>query len=377
MIKKRTFYSLIPVLVIIGLVVFPTFGLCKTRREYTIDFILSTEDDVWGSFSEFNQYEDSNDEIETIMTTKSALGGLYLLDATDEADIDKVRVWLRDRTNWGMDLEMIQNSTYGIEGLYYIDNIDYWNGVNNFKEFASNFTEIYGDAIGYTMELGLNASIAGTYLIVKSYYLMDVIEDLEITNITNFITGLLHTDGGFKYSPTATESSLTSTYQAIQTLWYLGTLSEFENKTLVHEYVSQFYVDDVNSVGHYGGFSYNPESELPFATVRATYEAVMTLYSIGFSVQDQQATLDWILSNQNPDDGGFSENVLLGTERRSSTITTHQALSILNNINPELSALSEQFGDYKLRWWIVLIIVLVVLGAAITGVILYQRRIKL
>ncbi len=378
MIKKRYLFTIIPLVFLIGLVVFPAFGLCKTRKQYTVDFIMSTEDDVWKSFSEYDRFTDSDNEIETLETTRAGIGGLYLMDEVDQVDSEMVKVWIRDRTSWAIDLnDNLENASFGIEGLYYLDLIDYYGRKNDFIQFSMNFSEIYGSSIGYALTLETNASVAGTYHVVKSIYHLNAMDDIDVSNITEFVENLLNTDGGFKYSPSATESSLSATYYAIQTLNYLDALTDFQNKSLVKTYVDNFYVDDTTLTAHYGGFSHLIESETPFTTVIATFEAVSTLYSMGFTSPDQEATKNWILNTQNIEDGGFAENLLSGNQQRSSTITTYYALNALNLIDPGLIVLSEEFGDYKLRWWIVLIVVLVVIGAGITGYILYERRIKL
>ncbi len=378
MIKKRSLYTIIPLVFLIGLVVFPAFGLCKSRKQYAVDFIMSTEDDIWKTFSEYNQFSDSDNEIETLETERAAVGGLYLLNEIEQVTSDTSKVWIRDQINSAVDNhDSLVNATFGIEAFYYLDLIDYWDRKNFFVQFSLNYSETYGSSIGYSMTLETNASVAGTYDVVKTFYHLDAIDELDVSNVTEFILNLLNTDGGFKYGPTSSESTLTSTYYAIQTLHYLDALTDFENKTAVKTYVDQFYVSDTTQPTHYGGFSHIVESESPFATVIATYEGVSTLYSMGFSTPNQEATKNWILSTQNSDDGGFAENLPSGNQQKSSTITTYYALHALNFVDAGLNSMTEEFGDYKLRWWIVLIIVLGVIGAGITGFILYQRRIKL
>ncbi len=73
MTKKCTLFSTLSLILVIGLVVFPIFGLSKTRQEYVVDFIYSGQDDLFGAFSDnYNDPEDDRD-IETVSITRSAL----------------------------------------------------------------------------------------------------------------------------------------------------------------------------------------------------------------------------------------------------------------------------------------------------------------
>ncbi len=244
-------------------------------------------------------------------------------------------------------------------------------------EYFENRSVTEGDSIGYSAYVGQNATIYSTFLVVKGHYFLDSMDELLVINVTEFIMNSFNSDGGFKSYPTGSNSSLTSTFYAIQTLNYLNTLDSLNsNKTLISEYINQFYVNDPLLQAHYGGYSYKPMGEVTFATVRATFEAILSLNLLDISIPDQTTSLNWILQNQNIVDGGFAENTLEGSERVSSIITTSQIVRMLDALG-NLDLLSEEFGDYKLRWWIVLIIVIFVLGAGITGYILYQRRIKL
>ena len=247
----------------------------------------------------------------------------------------------------------------------------------NILEYFENRSVISGDSIGYSKSVGLNSTIYNTYLVVKGYYFLDSMDDLLVDNVTEFIMDSFNSDGGFKSYPTGASSSLSDTYYAIKTLFYLNSLDSLSSsEVLITNYINQFYVDDSLLEAHYGGYSYRPFGEIPFATIRATYEALLTLNLLDISIPNQETTSNWILQNQHIEDGGFSENALEGFERVSSIITTSQVVRMLDALG-NLDLLSEEFGDYKLRWWIVLIIVIVVVGAGITGFILYQRRIKL
>ena len=83
MTKKRTLFSTISLILVIGLVVLPIFGLSKTRQEYVEDFIYSGQDDLFGAFSDnFNDPGDDRD-IETVGSTRSAILALSLLDAVN------------------------------------------------------------------------------------------------------------------------------------------------------------------------------------------------------------------------------------------------------------------------------------------------------
>ena len=49
MTNKRSIFSTLSLVLVIGLVIFPIFGLGKTRQEYATDFLYSTQDDLYGN----------------------------------------------------------------------------------------------------------------------------------------------------------------------------------------------------------------------------------------------------------------------------------------------------------------------------------------
>lgn len=384
MTKKRTLFSTISLILVIGLVVFPIFGISKTRQEYIEDFIYSGQDDLYGAFSDTYNNPDDDREVETVGSTHSAMLALNILDAIDLDTFTATDTYLYDQIGYGIQYDDLENISLCLETLYVLDEadesatfLDDLDQEDDIMEFFENRSVSSGYSIGYSEYIGLNATIYNTYLVIKGYYYLDSMSEVLVDNVTEYILNSFNTDGGFKSFPTGDSSSLTSTFYAIQTLNYLGSLDTLNsNLTLISNYVNQFYVDDALAEDHNGGYSYNAFGEIPFATVRATYEAILTLNLLDVSFPDQEATSNWILQNQNIEDGGFSENALEGQERVSSITTTSQVIHILNDFG-DLDLLSEEFGDYKLRWWIVLIIIIVVLGAGVTGIILYQRRIKL
>lgn len=384
MTKKRTLFSTLSLILVIGLVVFPIFGLSKTRQEYVVDFIYSGQDDLFGAFSDnYNNPEDDRD-IETVGSTRSAIIALSLLDAIELDTFTATDSYCYDQISYGISYDSLENVSHSIETLYVLDINDEANNLfadldqeTEILEYFEHRSVTEGDSIGYSAYVGQNATIYSTFLVVKGHYFLDSMDELLVDNVTEFIMNSFNSDGGFKSYPTGSNSSLTSTFYAIQTLNYLNTLDSLDsNKTLISEYINQFCVDDPLLEAHYGGYSYNPVDEVTFATVRATFEAIVSLNLLDISIPDQATSLNWILQNQNIADGGFAENALEGSERVSSIITTSQIVRMLDALG-NLDLLSEEFGDYKLRWWIVLIIVIVVLGAGITAYILYQRRIKL
>jgi prenyltransferase beta subunit len=382
MMNKRTLFSTLSLVLIIGLVVFPIFGLSKTRHEYVEDFLYSAQDDLYGAFSEGYNEPDDDSDVETVESTCAAIIALNLLDAINLDLFTATDTWAYDHVSNAIVYNNLQNLSDTLEALYYLDEVDPVNLFEDFEqeeevmEFCDNRSVYFGDALGYSFYVGQTPTIYDTYLVVKAYYYLGVTENLEVSNITEYIMNSYSVEGGFKSLPTGSEISLTSTFYAIQTLAYLDSLDVLTDKSSIQNYVNQFYVDDSVLEAHYGGYYYNISDEITFTTISATFEAVRILTLLDYSVPDIDVTSRWLLSNQNIMDGGFAENTLEGQESISSTITTFQAVHILHDLG-QLDLLSEEFGDYKLRWWIVLIIVLVVLAGGITGIILYQRRIKL
>ena len=306
MTNKRTIFSIIPLILVIGMVVFPILGVSNTRQEYAVDFIKSTQNEVWGPFSEYNKYIDEEIETETTLSTLSAVVGLSMMDALDEVSTSSTQSWLTDRINWGIDYNGLSNLSEALEAIDLVNStaLSVWNRGDDYKDYVENHSLNVGDSLGYKLYVENNVSILGTYHAVRAFYFLDNLNETDVTNVTNFIVNSLDVDGGFKNSPTSNGSSLSATFYAIQTLSYLDTIDALnDHKTLISSYITQFYVDDPSLENSYGGFSISPEVEVPFATVRSTYESIVSLKALGLTIPDQEATINWLLQNQNLEDG--------------------------------------------------------------------------
>ncbi|MFW9806154.1 MAG: prenyltransferase/squalene oxidase repeat-containing protein [Candidatus Thorarchaeota archaeon] len=114
---------------------------------------------------------------------------------------------------------------------------------------------------------------------------------LNISSVTSYLYSLEDLDGGFRLSPTSTDSSLIGTYFAVQALSILG--ESPTNATATIRYVSQPPTSD-----GYGG----TPGESP--TLRETFDAVNTQILLDQMPDNIQGIIDYVASYRNPD-GGF------------------------------------------------------------------------
>ncbi|MFW9832020.1 MAG: prenyltransferase/squalene oxidase repeat-containing protein [Candidatus Thorarchaeota archaeon] len=114
---------------------------------------------------------------------------------------------------------------------------------------------------------------------------------VNVTSVTEYLYSLETLNGGFRYSPTSTDSSLIGTYFAVQALSILG--ESPTNITATIDFVSHPPASD-----GYGGVP----GESP--TLRETFDAVYTQILMEQTPNNVQGIIDYVASYRNPD-GGF------------------------------------------------------------------------
>ena len=85
-------------------------------------------------------------------------------------------------------------------------------------------------------------------------------------------------------------------------------------------------------------------------------------------------TISWVLKHQNPEDGGFSENIDPGEIRKSSAVTSFYAIQILEFRDPNLSVLGNEFLTYSINWGLIAGIVVAVVAVIVAVIVIYRRR---
>ncbi|MFW9795194.1 MAG: prenyltransferase/squalene oxidase repeat-containing protein, partial [Candidatus Thorarchaeota archaeon] len=113
----------------------------------------------------------------------------------------------------------------------------------------------------------------------------------NITSVTDYLYSLETLNGGFRYSPTSTDSSLIGTYFAVQALSILG-----ESPTNISATMN--YVSHPPTSDGYGGVPGDSPS------LRETFDAVYTQILMDKIPDNVQGIIDYVASYRNVD-GGF------------------------------------------------------------------------
>lgn len=164
---------------------------------------------------------------------------------------------------------------------------------------------------------------------VAVLYFLDTLEDINTTQVAIWINSTINTEnvndtdnyGGFAENP-GMSPSVSSTYYAVLSLWYLDKLNTI-NTTLVAEWINR--TKNIN-----GGYSDYP-GENP--TLISTYYAVSCLHILEKDEYiDSQEILDLLISlqitnNTSQDYGGFKGNI---NETTASLDATYAAVNLLN-----------------------------------------------
>ena len=145
-------------------------------------------------------------------------------------------------------------------------------------------------------------------------------------------------------------------------------------RTEIQNYINTFYIDKSEYTDHYGGYTFFPEEEVPYASFLATYYSTISLSILFGSNTLADSTENWILNHQNPEDGGFMDNILPGQEQHSSTIITFYAVDMISSYDPNLGALGEDVWGSPINWWLVLGLTFLAVACIIAGYFGYKKR---
>ncbi|MFW9813127.1 MAG: prenyltransferase/squalene oxidase repeat-containing protein [Candidatus Thorarchaeota archaeon] len=147
------------------------------------------------------------------------------------------------------------------------------------------------DSGGYVNQIDiLSTSASYTAAALDSIYYLNGTA-LNITSVTNYLYSLETLNGGFRYNPISTDSSLIGTYFAVHALSILG--ESPTNITATIDYVSHPPISD-----GYGGVPGDSPS------LRETFDAVYTQILMDQIPDNVQGIIDYVASYRNPD-GGF------------------------------------------------------------------------
>ena len=234
-----------------------------------------------------------------------------------------------------------------------------------------NDTEQIGGGFSYS-NTSSSASLASTYYIIQLYSLInETIENLPIHK--NWVLSCYNIDGGYGGNQSLS-STLLNTYFAtliFDELWEINDLVNI-NKTL--SYLKSFYINDSADLNNFGG--YIPDKNAQYATLSSSYFCVKAISLIDAVELNIGPTISWIVTLQNFEDGGFSENTEGYEQKKSSIIASYYAFETLKILNPSLSILAKDVWMVEFNYWI-LGIVLLSIGVIIAVLVFVWRKRRL
>lgn len=356
------------------------FVLARERKTYLTEFLLDLEIKDEG----FSNSQEEEDKI-SYEATAYALEILEYYDKLETRDFfgevehtvntSDLQEYLEDKAK-----DRIKSGNVDIYKLYYIlkslDILDYdtSSSLEADVEAYLDASEQNGNGFAPTDTSSL-ASISSTYFAMMIYELIDESIPNESSH-KYWIKSCRNGDGGYGGNTTLT-SSVFNTYCAIIIFEEIYDVDDLSSQSATIDYLKSFYVEDENDEDNYGG--YLPDANSENALLSSTYYCIKGISIIDSDeLEDEDDTLNWILNRQNFKDGGFADNSE-GYEQKKSSVTcsyfAYETLKIIDGI--ELPILEEKVFMLEFIWidWLILIIILSVIGAAvITGIVIWRKR---
>lgn len=382
--KKLMLSRIVCVAFIFLVVAAPVFVLAETRSSYLLNFVLENQNSTNGGFYEYKEENSGSDDV-TVLATRSSLGILERMGQISHSQIQDNLIRTEDYLTSEITPLISNNRTerlaYVLEALDNIDKIDNIDVLDDVEDYLADCLRTYGSAIGYALdrESTTSASIYGTYFVVKAYSHIDSLSSVPEAGISNYIQSCLDNADvgkGFKSNISSGAVSLENTFFALKTLSILDKISDLDTQTKneIQDYLETFYVEQTEYTEHYGGYSVFSDAEEPFSTVLATYYATNAQKILYASFVLGDATEEWLLNLQNQEDGGFTDNVLVGQEQKSSTITSYYVVCCLEIDYPNLGVLNSEVWEKNPQWWILAVVIAVIAASVVAGILGYRKR---
>ena len=373
--KLRSFiiFGVFSLIIITSLI---PFSLAKQRRNYLTDFIISTRIEQSGF---------SNSKVASSFSYEATVDALSILDYFDLFE-EQTDIWgnIKDNVN----TTQFQNSLKGkisplfsqsgaiIYDLYYLysslDLLDY-----SISSGDKVLTMLYLEKTNRTMggfaptNVTTSASLISTYYVIQLYSQIGMLNSINKTLHKEWVLNCFNSDGGFGGN-SSSPSTLANTYYGLLALEALGSLNELPNPSKTMNYLKSFYISDESDLENYGGYAADNYTTTAFLS--STYYCVKALELLDADDQlNDEETIEWVLSRQNFEDGGFTENSDGADQRSSSVTSSYFAFEILNTFDSELSMLNEDIWMVEFSW-LILLIVLSVIGVIIIIMIVIWRK---
>jgi len=347
-------------LLLITINAIPVLG--KTRQSYLISFVKNNEIEKMGFSNAL-----SSENIVSIEATA------YSLDILEDYGINPHEIEAL-QNNLENDIgEMFDENDVNLYDLFYLMkslnilqhdiDIDLENRIYQYL----NDTEQIGGGFSFS-NTSSSTSLASTYYIIQLYSLInETIENLPVHK--NWILTCNNIDGGYGGNQSLS-STLPNTYFAVlifDELWEINDLVKINN-TL--SYLKSFYINDSTDLDNFGG--YIPDKNAQYAMLSSSYFCVKAISLIDSGELNVGPTISWILTLQNFEDGGFSENTEGYKQKQSSIIALYYAFETLKILNPSLSSLAKEVWMVEFNYWILAIVLISI--AVIVAVIVFVWR---
>jgi len=357
-------------ILIVFLILFFTLSIIpsvlgKTRRVYLTDYIYSNEIEGQGFKNGISTLNDVSFE-----ATAYALETLKIL-GRNANDIDDLKTNLENEISSMFnsdavdlyDLYFLLKSLFITSSAYSIDG----SLKNNIFIFL-NGTEQVGGGFSF-LNTTMSPTLSSTFFVVQIHSMLAPSQTLQnITLHKDWILLNSNPDGGYGNST----STLLSTYYAVSLLHQLASVDDLENKSKTLSYLTSFYVNNTSDVNNIGG--YLPVLTSKSALLSSTYYCVMAISLINDSFLNSGKTVNWILSRQYFQDGGFAE-ITEGSDQVSSSVTgSYYAIKTLINFDPTLGKLASDIWMVEFNYWILIILMVVIGLLAGIGIFIWRRR---
>jgi len=347
---------------ILFLVFLTPTALAKTRQSYLTDFIFSNQvgNERFGS-----SYQDTAYSLEII-----DYYNLYQIPGLFGAEIKIDISDFQDNLESTLDSMFSQGEIKLFELYYIVQSLDVLDSTldSTLETKISTYVNQTAQADGgYSSDNSTsNSDMVSTYFAyeIKSY----LNEEINSSLTQNWILSCNNSDGGYGGNNTLESSQLT-TYLAVYLIDQIADLDNLENRSSTLNYFKSFYVSDSDDLYNYGGYLPGILSEITLFS--STFYCVSAIHLLDNTQLSKTASLNWILSRQNFEDGGFS-NLYGGTVQGLSSISaSYYAFKLLLNFN-SLVLLNEDI--FMVEFNFIILIILLVVIAFIIGLIYFIWR---
>jgi prenyltransferase beta subunit len=351
------------------------FSLAKQRKSYLTDYIISTRIEQTG-FS--NSQESDIFSYEATANALNILGhyNLYEEPGAWGAIIANVNITLFQNSLVAKIMPQIYQSGVVIYDLYYLyrslDLLEYSISSTHISTTQTYLEDSNQTTGGFApINISTTASLISTYYVIQLYSQIGKLNQINKNLHKEWILNCTNYDGGFGGN-SSLPSTLLNTYYGLLALDILGSLNELPNPSETLNYLKSFYISDQSDLENFGG--YLPDNYTSIALLSSTYYCVKALALLDITQLNNESTINWVLTRQNFEDGGFTENSDGADQKTSSVISSFFAFEILRTFDTELSMLNEDVWMVEFSWLILLIVLSVIGVVAMIMIGIWRKR---